>query len=332
VDRLADHQPQEFAAATATTDVVYVGSQGGGYYALSAKDGQVLWQTRIGPTSSRPLLHGGRLYVGADDGTLWCLDPATGFEKWKYGTKGAIGEPPVLLDNLIIFSNSADQVFALEVTEGKAPKWKWQYDRETPDEFTLRGHAGVAAEGGQIFAGFSDGNLVALSAASGDLVWVRSLAGDAQQFVDVDATPVVEGGIVYASAAASGLFALDAKDGSEKWQVKVAGAGPVVLDGKRLYAAAASDGLLALDRQGHVLWRQGMAKAGDPARPLIVGNTLLLSVSETGLLAIDKDTGELRQKFDPGPGVSSTPAVAGERMYLLSNGGILYALAFDPVR
>lgn len=331
-DRAAEYQPQEFAAAIATPEAVYVGSQGGVFYALSATDGQVLWKKQLGSTSSQPLLVGGRIYVGADDGTLWSLDAQTGAESWKYTTKGPIVHEPVLVGNLIVFSNSADQVVGLEIQGDQSVTWKWQYDRETPDEFTLRGHAGVARAGDRVFAGFSDGYLVALTVATGDVVWVRSLAGEARQFMDVDATPVVHGNVVYASSAAGGLFALDAGDGTEKWHLKVAGAGLLTLDGNRLYLAAANEGLFALEPNGQILWRQGMAHAGDPSRPLIVGDTMLVSASETGLLAIDKHTGQLRQKFDPGPGISSPPTVAGERMFVLSNGGILYAMAFHPLR
>ena len=53
---------------------------------------------------------------------------------------------------------------------------RWQYERETPEGFTIHGYAVPHQEGRIVFAGFSDGYLVALRAESGALLWSRSLA------------------------------------------------------------------------------------------------------------------------------------------------------------
>ncbi len=155
---------------------------------------------------------------------------------------------------------------------------------------------------------------------------MRSLAGESTQFVDVDTTPAVRGGVVYAASAAGGLYGLSEADGTERWHVPMQGAAQLLLDDGRLYAVAAEEGLYALDLGGHVLWRQGLAKAGDPARPVIDGDYLFLSTSEYGLYIIDKRDGTLLQSFDPGPGISARPAIANDKLYVMSNGGILYAM------
>jgi outer membrane protein assembly factor BamB len=323
-DRTEEHRPQEFATATAGATQLYVGSQDGLFYALRAADGVEVWKRKIGPVSSQPLLHEGRLYIGTDDGALVALDAVDGKAKWKFVTKGAILHPPVVVGDMVIFSNDADHVYALDRDTGK---WRWQYDRETPEEFTVRGHAGVSAEGERVFAGFSDGHMVALTSTGGEVVWVRSLAGSETAFVDVDSTPVIADGVLYASSASGGLYALDVGDGTEKWRFDVKGAGAVAVDRDRLFFAAADEGLFALDRRGHLLWRQGLRQGGDPAAPLLAGAYLFLSLSDTGLMIVDKASGRLYQSFDPGPGVSSQPAVIGDRLYVLSNGGVLYAMA-----
>jgi outer membrane protein assembly factor BamB len=326
-DRYEESRPQEFATAAAGATHVFIGSHEGIFFALRAVDGRVVWKRRIGPVSSQPLLYEGRLFIGTDDGALVALDAADGKAKWKFVTKGAILHPPIIVGDMVVFSNDADHVYALDRDSGK---WRWQYDRETPEEFTARGHAGVVAEGERVFAGFSDGHVVALTSQGGEVVWVRSLAGSETAFVDVDSSPVVEDGVLYASSSSGGLYALDISDGTEKWRYDVKGAGEVAVDSGHVYFAAAEEGLFCVDRRGHLLWRQGLRKGGDPSAPLLYGDLLFLSLSDRGLMIVDRDSGRLLQSFDPGPGVSSQPAVVGDRLYVLSNGGVLYAMSLAP--
>src|SRR5262249_49783873 len=104
------------------------------------------------------------------------------------------------------------------------------------------------------------------------------------------------------------------------------GAAQLLLDDTRLFVVAAEEGLYALDLGGHVLWRQGFPKAGDPARPVLDGDKLFLSTSEYGLYIIDKPDGTLLQSFDPGTAISARPAIANGQLYVMSNGGVLYAM------
>jgi outer membrane protein assembly factor BamB len=325
-DRREDHRPQEFAGvapAARAGDLVLAGSLGGDFYALEAERGEVRWKRKLGPVSSMPLVVDDVVYVGTDDGALVALHLADGGQKWRYATKGAVLHTPVVHGDLLVFSNDSDRVFAIERETGK---WRWQYERETPDEFTVRGHGGVTIAGEVVYAGFADGNVVALNAATGDVLWVRSLAGDKTQFIDVDTTPVVSDGVLFAASASGGVYALDISNGTEKWRAPISGASDITLDDGHLYVAAAETGLYALDRAGHVLWRQGLAKAGDPARPVIDRNYLLLSTATAGLFVVDKRTGQLFESWNPGDGITSEPTIVGDRLYVLSNGGVLYAM------
>lgn len=325
-DQRAEKAPQELAGPALVGDVVVTGTQGGDLVALELRRGHEKWRTAVGPTSTTPLLDRGRLYVGTDDGQLVAVDAATGKLLWRFASKGAIQHPPVVLGDLLVVSNDADHVYAVDRETGK---WRWQYERETPEEFTSRGHAGVATDGERVYAGFSDGHLVALGASTGDVVWVRSLAAGATEFVDVDATPIAADGVVYAASAAGGVYALTPTDGTERWRFEVIGAGDLTLDGDRLYVAAAEAGLHALDLKGRLLWRQGLHDAGDPAAPVVVGDLLYVSLTDAGLAIVDRGSGELVQSWNPGQGISSPPLVSDGRLWTLSNSGVLYAMSVE---
>jgi outer membrane protein assembly factor BamB len=325
--RIREHKPQEFASPVLYGEQVLVGSQHGHLHALSSTSGAVMWSRQVGAMSSQPTIDvlRGRVYVGTDDGSMVCLRASDGKELWRYSTRGPILQPPALADGMILFSNEADQVYALDADTGK---FRWQYKGETPEEFTLRGHAGVAVSDGLVFAGFANGTMVALRHSTGSVAWLTSLKGEADRFVDMDGTPVVDGDTVYASSSSGGVYALDKATGLVRWHLTVEAAGPLTVDGSRIYVAAAEHGVYALDRQGHVVWRQGTSGGGEPARPVITGEYLLYALSEEGLFIADKRTGKLHQYFQPGDGVSSTPVVdpALDRLYVMSNRGFLYAM------
>ena len=320
----SEHGRQEFATAAVseTGTRIFVGSRYGTFFALERGTGRVLWKVDLGSVSSEPLVHEGRLYIGTDDGSLVCLSTLDGTQKWRYATKGPILTVPVVSGEMVLFANEADRVYALDRRSGK---FRWQYKSETPDEYTLRGHAGVALGGDLVVSGFANGNLVALRVSTGSVAWITSLGGGGEKFIDVDSTPVVAGDTVYASSSAGGVFAVDAATGRIKWRLPVNGAGPVTTDGQAIYFGAANEGVYAAELTGNIIWRQGADGGGEAAAPVIAGDYLFYSLSESGLFVADKHTGEVRQFFDPGFGVSATPAIDGGELYVVSNGATLYA-------
>jgi len=330
-NRAEDPQPQEFASALALDasdpdrDRLFVGSHEGLFYALESRTGRVLWKRKIGSVSSRPVLASdqGLIYVGTDDGHVVALRPEDGSEKWRYATRGPVLESPIVSGDLLIMSNEADQVYAIDRMTGK---FRWQYKSETPEEFTLRGHAGVVVDGDLVFTGFSNGTLVALRVATGSVAWLTSLKGDATRFVDVDATPAVVGEHVYAVSSAGGVYSVDKSTGLVRWRLPLSGGGAMSTDGERLYVAAADEGVFAIDLGGNVIWRQGTRGGGEPAGPVVSGDYLLYALSDAGLYVANKRTGAVYEYFDPGYGVSSLPTLSRDRMYLVSNSAILYAL------
>src|SRR5262249_4998805 len=77
-----------------------------------------------------------------------------------------------------------------------------------------------------------------------------------------------------------------------------------------------------------VLWRQGLTEAGDLTQPQIVGHYLIFSGSRAGLFVVERDGGALLEVFNPGHGICAAPTLDARngRIYVLANGGSLYAL------
>ena len=203
--------------------------------------------------------------------------------------------------DLIVFANEADQVVAIDAITGK---FKWQYKTETPEEYTLRGHAGVAIDGDLLYTGFSNGTLVALRKDTGSVAWSTSLKGDADRFMDVDATPLVHRRDVYASSSSGGVYALDKATGLVRWRVPFYDVVAAELDGQRrrprdrrqaLYVSVADLGTYAIDLDGNVMWRVGARGGGEPGAPVVFDDLLVYSLAEDGLFLADRKTGETRR-------------------------------------
>ena len=116
--------------------------------------------------------------------------------------------------------------------------------------------------------------------------------------------------------------------GSGQWRLGIEGANALAGTSTRLYVAAPRDGLAALTPKGEVLWRQGLAAAGDLTPPVSVGPYLIFSGSRGGLFIVDRGNGELLEIFNPGQGVCAPATLdpVTHRLYVLSNSGSLYAL------
>lgn len=337
-DRTSEVKPQEFAGVAIDGDHnVFTGSANGRFFSLHGLDGSVRWMKRLGSVSSQPLVVADRLFVGTNDGELLAVELDTGDVLWRYETRGPILRRPVLADGMVIFSNEADQVYGVDARTGE---FRWQYKGEnTPEEYTLRGHAGVTVAGDLVFTGFASGTMVALRLKTGTPAWLTTLKGESDRFVDVDATPVALGDTVYVTSSSGGVWALDQATGLVRWRTPLQGntpsqgngaVGGVASDGERLYVAAADLGIYALDLDGNVLWRQGTRGGGEPATPQLWGDTLVYALTGAGLYLVDKRTGELLEYFDPGDGVSADPVVATTQdLYVMSNRGVLYAFDRD---
>jgi outer membrane protein assembly factor BamB len=326
--KLFEPRAEECASGALTGGKLVIGSRAGSVVAVRTDDGRVEWATGLsGGVDSEATLDAarGQIYVGADDGSFYAIDAGSGKVRWSYRGKGAIDRAPAIGSDLIYVGTAADRVVALDAKTGK---WRWQYERETPEGFTIHGYAGPRLRGRELLMGFADGYLVSLNAGTGELLWSRSLASASEQFVDVDSTPIVSERDLYAASYSGGVYALDGKDGSVRWRLGIEGAGALSLIGTRLYFATPRQGLHAVSADGQILWRQGLAEAGDVTSPIAVGPYLVFSGSRGGLFVFSRTDGELLEVFNPGQGICAAAVLDSERtrLYVLANGGTLYAL------
>lgn len=337
-------RPDEWAsvASDPARGWLYAGSRDGTLLVLEAESGEIAWEHRFsGAVAGEPLpveIAGEpAVLVSTTNGALVALDLKTHEPRWTYETQGELRNRPLVVGDVVYFANTRDQVFALDVRSGA---WRWQYEQPFQKDFTVHGRAGLAfvdddgdpalPEGGMILTGFDSGRVAAIGAASGESLWVASVAPpEGGNFIDADGTPWIdrEAGEVVVSGQATGVHGLALADGAQRWFKPVRGAGSVVGGpGGALVFGSSLEGAFVIERGGRQRWRQ-QQDPGVLSTPVILGEAVVFGHSEKGLIAFDLVTGELLAHLDIGSGVSGQPVYDPlfGRFYAISNRGVLLA-------
>jgi outer membrane protein assembly factor BamB len=300
-------------------------------------DGAVLWEKKtLGRFFSGAAIVQGVAYVPGGDGVLYALRVLSGELVWEFQANEELITTPVVAEGRVLVTSSQDTLFAVDAQTGK---WTWQYKRDLPQGFTVRGASTPVAEDGLVYAGFADGFLVAVGLDDGVARWERRLTiSGGQQFKDVDSSPVLdENGRLYAASYKDGVFALDAKTGDILWTSSRGGITSLLLRGEVLFCTG--DGTLTAieTRTGRALWsldlsdRTPKGKGNNAGRPPIMTRGYVVVPTSTALAFVDPSVGRVRAAWNPGRGVTATPsrfvsARGGNRLYVLTNLGTLYAL------
>ncbi len=334
---------------------VFAGSRDQGVYALQAQDGAVLWRFEtLGAVESRPLFDAeeGVLYVGSNDGAIYKLRGADGKLLWRFSTNAEVTQLPVLQDGLLVVTNANDTVVAVEAKTGKLA---WSQHRPPALGMEISGNAGVLVWRGLVHTAFSDGTVTAYDLRTGAESWApvdlsaaaEHSLGEIPTYLDVDATPVahlLEGTpVVITASYEGGVFALAADNGTRIWENTLVsgaselylwsqpehparGGGPPVAARKLLIVSTGTTGLWALDpNTGEEVWRREIPLGG-ASRAVPALGALMFSTTQAGLFLISPLDGRVIDGVHTGAGFSMAPAVYGQRAFILSNAGRLYAL------
>lgn len=241
--------------------------------------------------------------------------------------------PPVAAGGVLFAVDASPQLVALGLGDGRT-LWSWRPEKARIDDRVAGGGAAVA--NGLVFLTLSYGEVVALNASSGEVVWSTRL------LAPLRAPPSVAGGLVLVRSADSQLFALDARSGQLRWRhasalepAAIQGGAPPAVQGRVVVTTYPSGEVVALTLDGgRPLWSDVVAR---PRRTLALGAILDIS----GAPVIDRDRvivagngGEVaaldlangQRLWDAPVGSLGTPWVAGEFIYLVTERGELVCM------
>ncbi len=322
-----DFFPREFAspAVDSQSGRIFAATRDGFVRAVNP-GGQIEWSFKTGgPFIAGPTVHDGIVYAPGGDGVLYALRAANGELVWKYNAGEQLATRPVITEGRVFVSSQANTLYAVEAQSGK---WLWQYRRDLPNGFMVQGASTPAVSMGTLYAGFSDGAVVALDPESGIVKWERALSNDGREFLDVDTTPVVDDqGRVFVASYKDGIYALNGENGEVLWNTATAGITGAIGRGDVVFASGDRGLTAVLADDGKVLW--GLPLEKKSAQPPAFVRGMIVMPVNNSLMFVDPSNGRPRLEWDPGQGVSATPVYADQHLYVLSNNGYLYALRLE---
>jgi outer membrane protein assembly factor BamB len=198
-------------------DVVYVTTGFGEVLALKTGDGTVLWRKNTGkPLRAAPTISGDRVFAVTIDNELYALSPKNGDILWHHSgiaesatLMGA--SSPAVEDDSVVVAYSSGEIFSLRIQNGRVA---WADVLAVPEKVgalpaiaDIRGLPVI--DHGRVFAVSHSGRMAAIDQRTGDRAWDADIGG-------VN-TPLAIGDAVYILSNDSELIALTRSSGRIVW-------------------------------------------------------------------------------------------------------------------
>jgi len=154
---------------------------------------------------TQAIVYQGRVYVGTQQGTMYCFDADNGEIVWKYPDAGSIQHSAGCGEGKVVFTSLDGCVYALDAGTGQEV-WK----KQTDAGFTV---APLIVDG-KVCVGNRRGTFYAFGLDKGEVVWKTDIG-----------EPILNSaaygdGRVYFGSEAMYMYALDAENGKQLWQSK----------------------------------------------------------------------------------------------------------------
>ena len=264
---------------------VYVGSDDGSLYALTADSGEMLWSFATGDViRSVPAVVDGTVYFGSNDNHLYAVDAATGEELWRHDTGDWVQYSPAVGNGMVYFPARSEWDRTVHAVDAGTGEVVWVAEPPYP----INERITPTVHGDRVYAqGAEYGTFYALDAATGEIVWQAEVGGY------VESVPTVLDGVVYLTVI-NQAYAFDEATGELIWSVNTeefpARDFPaLVVDG--IYYLAPSDYVYGLDAAtGEELWSYEAYELS--AAPVVVDGALYGTSYAEYLFALDALTGE----------------------------------------
>lgn len=304
----------------------FVGTLGGSFGRFHTPSGSYKWKKtyKVG-VASRPAMRGNRIYIGAMDGHVYSYDIVTGKEIWKKKLSAESTANLVMGEDYLYVATSDNVLWALNVQTGEE---QWTLRRPSPNAayyWSLRGSTSgvLSPDKKTLYLGFSDGVVVALKAASGEVVWERSYTRPGR-FQDADTEPVIspDGNTLYVALPDHSIQVLRTTDGSSMDSYSEA-AGFVPLlnfkEGTLTYTTPNGTVRKYLLSTKKLIWEIDLKKRGVGVEFHDLQNgEILMTSTHYGLHLIDGKAGKILDEHYLGEGVLSRPLSDGSRVFVMT--------------
>ncbi|KUO41509.1 MAG: hypothetical protein AVW06_01385 [Hadesarchaea archaeon DG-33-1] len=280
------------------------------------ENSNLVWSFRTGSyIFSSPAVMNGKVYVGAYDRRVYCLDAENGENIWSFETDGAIYSSPAVVNGKVYVGSRDHKVYCLNAENGESI-WSFTTDADVDSS--------PAIFNGKVYVG-SYPRVYCLNAENGENIWSFMTGGR------VDSSPAVVNGKVYVGSYDDNVYCLDAENGALIWSFTTGDfvySSPAVVNGK-VYVGSYDDNVYCLDAEnGESIW-SFTTDADVDSSPAIFNGKVYLGSRDRKVYCLNAENGENIWSFTTNAKVFSSPAVADGKVYVGSRGsnyGNIYCL------
>lgn len=276
-----------------------------------------LWTYEAGESiESSAAIVGGTVFVGSQKGELVALSLDNGSVYWKFPTGNPIGESsPAYGNGAVFIGDLGGWINALNASTGQK-LWAFKTNGEIKSS--------PVVVGDRVLIGSYDEHLYCLNARTGSLLWKFKTNGP------VHATPGISDGMAFIAGCDEMFRGIRISDGKEVFSVSsgaYTGASPALRSGSAFYGTFDNEVLSVDLAQRKIAWHYEhpqrkfpfySSAAVTPARVVLGGRDKLVH----GLTL----NGKVAWTFTTRARVESSPAIAGDRVFVGSNDGRFYVL------
>lgn len=279
----------------------------------------------------------GRLFATTGFAKVIALDAATGKEIWRRTLGAPAHGAPAVDAGRVYVATINNVLYGLNAADGREV---WPPHQAITEAAGVLGTAAPVAAGDSVIAAFSSGDIVAVRASTGRVIWSESLAptrrtDELASVAHIRGRPVVDAGRVFAASYGGQLAALNLRTGERLWERQIGGLfGPWVAE-NHLFMVSANQELVCLTKDtGAIVWIAQLPafenenKRKDPilwAGPVVAGERLIVAGSGGKALSLSAVDGRIVDRLKLADGASQAPVVANNRLYVTTIDGTLTA-------
>ena len=282
---------------------VFLGTNDDRFVAFDAADGAVLWERRLGlQTRAAPAVTRDAVYVAERDGELLALDRRDGSEKWRFEADSAFVAAPVVYEGAVYVGAWSGALYALDARDG-AVLW------------TLQAPGSIATA-----PAIHDG-LMALPTGDRTVLIVDLETGRVRLDFDagqtVTASPAFADGLALVATAKGRLIAIDPEaveylleEGARFW--------------RRQFFLWGLQG--EPPTQKGLVWERRPSRGSALSPPAALDGAVYTASRDGRLYAYAVSDGALLWEYDTGAWAGSSPAVAGDFVYVGNDAGEIHVV------
>lgn len=272
----------------------------------------LLWNTTVGSLMySSPAVMDNKLYIGSLNGILYCLNTATGTERWHSSTENSLSSSPAVVNGNVYIGSFDHKLCCFNASDG-TPLWNFTTGGLVKSSPTIVDQ--------KIYFGSYDGNLYCINALNGSEIWIQNLGGL------IYSSPAVVNGYVIIGSTSNQVFCFNALNGSELWSFRTGGpvfSSPTVTNNK-VYVGSDDAKLYCLDvGTGHQLWNYTTGNQVFSS-PAVAQNRVYIGSFDFNLYCLDAESGEKIWDAPTGDKIWSSPAVADGKVFIGSSDQRIY--------